>query len=768
MSEFNPSPEFEEKVRRAVAVPDADPEFVRKLQTELARRPVKIKKRPRFVLKPAWAFAIALVAIAVIAATPAAVNALKKLLGYVPNVGLVENTGNLRMLAKPVSVTRDGVTLTISSVFVYEDHVELIYDVQGVSAENNGWDPANSSENPKLFCGGVVPGDSPPKEGNAVLRLPDGTVLERDGTGKYPQDQFAMKPVYETKVPEDVTGMTLLLDCIPEARRGAVPENWEVPFRLIRVPEGTVVGNPVIDVNATSEPVATATVSSTTSSSVFQVTFTLDRVAQTENGPVFYIHMNVANPPSGLVTVFPRDVYAVDSRGHKIQLMNNTPYSDDPSTVWEYASTERPADGPLTLVVADAVAKYSSPKGTSFSFDAGENPYPGQTWAFHQEVDVAGYKFELNLIRAITFDDIKDNPEIWDPQGKPDYPEGSQGFDHGYQFTYRLDPSLGILGVGTEIQSDQCGLTDVRPMAPTVVIYDNQLCRAGYPKGTVSVSIHDLTVLLKNIGQVTWAPEITSAPATSATMTAAPVPSLPVTIKVERIVPLEAGTLYYISMNVENPDPSLISVMPVRAYLLDSLGQKIELRGGYVWQPFEHRLGSPFEFLASTKPADGPVTVVVDQAVATYAPLYTDPPQATPDEMSFTFNVGENPQPGQTWELNKDFNIAGYPVTVQAARATTYEEINSKNPDMFDSQGFTYGYDFLVDGNPSTKMQVDMDIITETPICMPMNMLTLEPNTSTHHYTILCRDAYPKGDVRVNIRELSVAVENTWQAVLNP
>jgi len=74
-------------------------------------------------------------------------------LGYIPGVGLVENTGNLRMLAKPVSVTRDGVTLTMTSVFVYADHVELIYDVKGIDPSNDGGQPQNASEDMKAFCG---------------------------------------------------------------------------------------------------------------------------------------------------------------------------------------------------------------------------------------------------------------------------------------------------------------------------------------------------------------------------------------------------------------------------------------------------------------------------------------------------------------------------------------------------------------------------------------------------------------------------------------
>jgi hypothetical protein len=48
MSEFDTSPEFEEKVRKAVSVVDAKPEFVNQLRNELARRPVKVKLRNKF------------------------------------------------------------------------------------------------------------------------------------------------------------------------------------------------------------------------------------------------------------------------------------------------------------------------------------------------------------------------------------------------------------------------------------------------------------------------------------------------------------------------------------------------------------------------------------------------------------------------------------------------------------------------------------------------------------------------------------------------
>jgi hypothetical protein len=122
-------------------------------------------------------------------------------LGYFPGVGLVENTGNLRMLAKPVMITRDGVTLTITSVFVYADHVDLIYDVQGIDSSNDGGQPQNASNDMKAFCGPRSSFDGNYlSDGDAALRLPDGTTIKRVFGAEYPQNVFTMKPVYKISI----------------------------------------------------------------------------------------------------------------------------------------------------------------------------------------------------------------------------------------------------------------------------------------------------------------------------------------------------------------------------------------------------------------------------------------------------------------------------------------------------------------------------------------------------------------------------------------
>jgi len=511
MSELQPSPDFEEKIRKAMDVPDANPEFVNKLHNELVRGPVKMKSR--FLFKPAWAVAFVLALAVMLVSVPGIAAAIGRLIGYVPEVGLVENTGDLRILDQSYSMTREGVTLTINYVLVDKDHVEVIYDVQGIAAENDGSRASDYQTDPKAFCGGVVFGDTYNKEGDPILKLPNGTLLERDLTGKYPQNVFAMKPVYEAHVPADVLEMTFTLKCIPNARLGAVPENWEIPFKLKAVPADMVFGNPVIEVEQTA-------------------------VAAT------------------------------------------------------------------------------------------------------------------------------------------------------------VEPSVS---------------------APTKAL---------------------------------------------------PAPVVNVTL--DKVVPIDSGLVFYLSFDVENKDPSLISIMPTGVYVLDANGEKIYLYGNYIWQPFEHRVGSAFEFTLQPKPA-GPVTLVVENAVAVYAPLYSDPPQATPEEMNFTFNAGDNPQYNETWPLDQEFQIAGYPIKITSVRAANYDDI--KTPELeaaFGSQGFEYGYDFSVETDPSVKFQVLMDIMSETYVCAMMNGYSINPDSSSLHSVQLCRDTYPKGEIVVRLLQLSVLMENTWQVTWAP
>src|SRR5689334_23058813 len=110
MNELHTSSEFEDKVRAAMDVPNANPEFVKKLHHQLVINSSPVKIKPRWTFRPAWAIAFVLALTVFALSLPKISAALGRIFGYVPGVGLVENSGNLRVLQAPVSVTRDDVT----------------------------------------------------------------------------------------------------------------------------------------------------------------------------------------------------------------------------------------------------------------------------------------------------------------------------------------------------------------------------------------------------------------------------------------------------------------------------------------------------------------------------------------------------------------------------------------------------------------------------------------------------------------------------------
>ena len=517
MSEYKTPPEFEDMVRQAVSVPGARPEFVSQLKNELANRSVKVRKP--FVIKPALAFAIViLVGLLIIINAPRVVSALRQFFGYMPGVGLVESSGGLRMLAEPVSNARDGVTLTVKNAFVYPDHVELIYEVAGIDSSNDGALAPDYSTNPGSFCGGVKIGETQKKEGDAILRLPDGTVLERDYTGLYPQNAFAMTPVYKASIPTDVSKMTLILDCIPWARHGAVPENWEIPLNLVIVPPGTVVGSPVIDVTQPSETPTTAPTAVSPSANTPEtkqpvlpsprVTMQLQKIVSLESAMIFYFSMDIPDRDPSLVSVMPKNVYILDSTGQRIQLIANwpwQPFEHPTGSLFEYTSTSKPADGLLTLVVENAIAYYAplyvdppqaNPQEMSFTFDAGPDPRHGETWQLDHQFEIAGYPIKVVTARAVVWDDVK----------VPEYIDGSQGYNYGYQFSIQGDPSV-KMNVDMDVISEKCGFTVGVPFLPeSSSLLNTQLCRDEFPKGLVTVTIREISVLLENTLQAVWAP----------------------------------------------------------------------------------------------------------------------------------------------------------------------------------------------------------------------------------------------------------------------
>src|SRR5512143_377638 len=68
-----------------------------------------------------------LLAILVLLLMTGVVYAIGRSLGYIPGVGLVDRNAPVRALAGPVSVSRDGVTVTIVQVVVDSERTVIVY-----------------------------------------------------------------------------------------------------------------------------------------------------------------------------------------------------------------------------------------------------------------------------------------------------------------------------------------------------------------------------------------------------------------------------------------------------------------------------------------------------------------------------------------------------------------------------------------------------------------------------------------------------------------
>ena len=249
---------FEDKVRTAVDTTTPRDEFVQELWIRIARAApaphtsqASGARRKRF--RPAWIGAGVVLAALVIATFiigPMRVYAaVRQLLGYIPGVGIVDQSAPIRLLAEPVSQTRDGITITVTSATLTSDRTHIEYRIFGVP---------RSAYPDREDVHGCFEAD--------YLLLPDGTKLARQQD--YPP------------VPAEVSHALLVIPCIGETLPGTVPENWALPLRFVPAPADMTV-MPVIELSPSPEVTAEMPAAPGASNPA-PVTF--DQVVETSDG----------------------------------------------------------------------------------------------------------------------------------------------------------------------------------------------------------------------------------------------------------------------------------------------------------------------------------------------------------------------------------------------------------------------------------------------------------------------------------------------------
>ena len=463
---FSPT-SLEEKLRRASLPPQPRPEFVANLRARLGReplRPISFGDWFRVTFwRPAWVTAMILILLAagLFAIGPQKVlAAFSHLFGYIPGVGIVSQDTPIRVLAAPVSVTRDGITITVTSATLTADLTHIDFRIFGV--------PASAYPDREDVHGCWS---------QPYLRLTDGTQLAQVNDSYQP-------------VPVSVNEAVFVIPCISETLPGKAPENWEMPLRFVPAPPNLTV-MPVIDLSlspqASLTPDTTALPENGSSTPVVPVgsAVTVSKEIETSEGYILIGQFQPQSQPGESVQVTGAEEIR-DASGKRVvytypQDVNEAVNQEAAGTGWAVQFKAAGLVYPLTISFSGVVLQPADPTATAeFTFDAGSNPQPGQVWNPNQDIQLAGHTLTLVSITA----DSRD----------------------GYSFDFKCDPKVygaKVQIVGTTPNGGGGGggggLTNGS--------FDASLSYAQLPTGVLTVTISDLVLIGDSITwQGQWSP----------------------------------------------------------------------------------------------------------------------------------------------------------------------------------------------------------------------------------------------------------------------
>ena len=488
MTDHQPSIQFEEEIRQAVAAPAPEAAFVSQLRSQLAKEAAQMEpKTQRFPPRLAWGLAavLAIVLITLLAFSPTIVEAMKRAFGYVPGAGIVEQNVPLRVLAVPVTAEREGITLTVSQALISPDKTVITYQAENIPEA--------------ALARGFVEGETPTPTCtlNDSLRLPDGTLLlpiagQGSGWGLGYEYRLTFEPL-----PDDVNQATLLVACLMEAAPGLAPENWEIPLTFIPAPPDLTVV-PLIEISPVppteTEPVNTpapdeisAPPDATENITPAPQPLTIESYIEMEDGYILIGSFHSITTTEGLLTApyAPGGIRIRDANGSDVPFDYaadiDLPDGDEHTSSWAYKIQGKYPAWPLSIILETLDVPLNGVQATPLEFDTGPNPQAGQVWTINQDLQVSGYNLRLLTVTRTA---------------------------DGYTFSFQADPAVEAVSVAIQNQGEP-----IFPMGgggggggdgslSSSVAYGGQV-----PEGLLTLEIKDAVLLVPGPWSLQWTPE---------------------------------------------------------------------------------------------------------------------------------------------------------------------------------------------------------------------------------------------------------------------
>ena len=336
------------------------------------------RKSPMMTLRTRPLVAV-LIALLILLALSGVAYAIGRSLGYIPGIGLVDQSAPIRVLAEPVSQTRDGITVTISEVVLTSGKTVIVYKVENIPQEKLSRDVAVPG------CGSKVEELTFLKTSENLIPKDLGYEMSGWGTG------YEVRHIFDP-LPADVNDAVLIIPCIDGSLPGTLPENWELPLHFFPTPpEMTIV--PVVEVTPSQEPASDNPLK-------------LEKVVETDRGYILVGTFDSTGLPQGAqVMDFSTFPIFTDANGQDVIYDFANFQLDQPAEIplagsfpWAFEIISKDHAYPLTMNVSAVAAQYSESRA-SFQFDAGLNPQEGQAWDVNQDIELAGVP--VRVLKAI-------------------------------------------------------------------------------------------------------------------------------------------------------------------------------------------------------------------------------------------------------------------------------------------------------------------------------------------------------------------------------
>ncbi len=418
------------------------------------------------------------------------VYAVGNLLGYVPGIGLVDQSAPIRVLETPVQEKQAGLTIAVLNVIADGTQTIVDYRVAGIPVPTDG-----------LPTCGLSP----------LLRLPNGTELKvlNDGARGGMGSENGLPMSYQTQISyapisADIEDVVLVFPCILPIGKG--PENWQVQIHLSPAPEN--FATPAVEIGATfvaSNPTFVISPTPTTDMRVFTpeppgtlpATPTLvssgsglylEKVIELPNSYILIGNFTDAGDLPGALEIN-LDPHAdlphmEDGFGNPVSFKVRDDIQPDnmQSSVRDWAyEILKPVHGPVTIRLDQVnLTKFYT---FDFNVDVGANPQLGQKWELNLPVRLGNDEYVMDSVEVI------ENGYLFKYHSGTDVPEG-------------VSPMFNLIGYTAE--QDHSELIN----GQTMVKYSERLLYApSLPTGQLPVELTAMeTVPLPGPWILTWSP----------------------------------------------------------------------------------------------------------------------------------------------------------------------------------------------------------------------------------------------------------------------